>query len=104
MIDFHLFRKVFFQPFILVYIVVDELDSQHTVNLNGCLTSLAVVEPCLCPPSYSALVWIDTHKPWYIEALYVNLQFCKRIDESATGYCSVFGFFFSSADIVLRKT
>ena len=34
-IDLHLFRKVFFQPFVLLYVVVDELDGKLSVYLNG---------------------------------------------------------------------
>jgi hypothetical protein len=71
-----------------------------SVDLYCILSCLTVVEPSLCPPADSAFVWIDTDQPWYVETLYVNLQFRQRINESATRYGSVFGFFFSSADIV----
>ena len=103
-IDLHLLREVFFKPLILLNVVVDELHCQLPVNLYGCLACLAVVEPCLRPPSDPTLVWIYTHQPRYVETLNVNLQLGKRVDESAAGYGTFLSFFFSSADIVLRKT
>ena len=96
MIDFHLLGEILFQPFVFFDILIDELDGQLAVNLDGCFTSLAVVEPRLRPPSDSASVWIDTDQPRYIKALYVNFQFGKGIDKPAAGYGFVIGFFFTA--------
>lgn len=104
MIDLHLLREELFQPFIFLDVIVDELDGQLSVNLYSSFTGLASIEPRLCPPAYAALIGIDTDESLDIETLDVYLQFSQRIYESATGYCPVFCFFFSRADIVLRKT
>jgi len=37
-IDFHLLGEILFEPFVFFNIVIDELDSQLTVNLNGSFT------------------------------------------------------------------
>ena len=104
MIYFHLLGEILFKPFVFFNVLIDELDCQLSINLNGSFSRLTVVEPGFSPPSDTASVRIDTDKSRYVEALNVNLQFCQRINESATGYGSVFSFFFSRADIVLRKT
>jgi hypothetical protein len=96
MIDLHLLRKILFEPFVFFDVVIDELDSQLTVYLNGCFSRLTVVEPCLRPPSDTTLVGINTDESRYIKALYVNLKLGKRIDESTTGYGFVIGFFFNA--------
>ena len=36
--DFHLLGEILFEPFVFFNIVIDELDSQLTVNLNGSFT------------------------------------------------------------------
>ena len=96
MIDFHLLGKILFKPFVFFNVLIDELDCQLSGNLNGSFTCLAIVEPGFCPPSDAASVGIDADKSWYVETLDVYLQFSKRIDESATGYCFVIGFFFTA--------
>ena len=52
-IDLHLLRKVFLQPFILVYLVVDELYRNLNIDFNGGFTILTVVEPGFSPPFQS---------------------------------------------------
>ena len=74
-IDFHLFREIFLQPFVFLDVVVDELDGQISFYLNGCFAFLAVVESSLSPPSDSRLVGIDAHKAWNVEALHIDVQF-----------------------------
>ena len=101
--DFHLLREVFFKPGILFYLVSDELDCHCSGDFNGSFTFLATIEPCLSPPSDTALVGIDADKSGNIEALYVDVQFRKRIDKAAAGYGSLFSFFFSSTDIEERN-
>ena len=96
MIDLHLLGEILFKPFVFFNVLIDELDCQLSVNLNGSFTCLAIVEPGFCPPSDSASVGIDADKSRYVETLDVYLQFGKRIDESATGYCFVIGFFFTA--------
>ena len=95
-IDFHLFREIFLQPFVLLDVVVDELDGQISFYLNSCFAFLAVVEPSLRPPSDSASVGIDTDQPRYIKALNVYFQFGKGIDKPTAGYGFVIGFFFTA--------
>ena len=92
MIDFHLLGKILFKPFVFFNVFIDELDCQLSVNLNGSFSSLAVIEPGFSPPSDSASVRIDTDKSRDAETLDVYFKFCKRINESATGYCFVIGF------------
>ena len=96
MIDFHLLGKILFKPFVFFNVLIDELDCQLSVNLNGSFSRLTVVEPGFSPPSDTASVRIDTDKSRYVETLDVYLQFGKWINESATGYCFVIGFFFTA--------
>ena len=99
----HLLREKLLKPFILVYVLIDEPDGLLTVDFDSRLTRLAIVEPCLGPPSDSAPVRIDTHHSWQVETLDVDFQFGERVDESATGYGFVIGFFFNAWLMVLRK-
>lgn len=92
--DFHLTRKELFQPFVLLYNVMNELDSQLAVDFNSPFTFLFAVEPRLCPPYYAVLVRIDTDCALYIETLYVYFEVCKGIDDALTGYCVISSFFF----------
>ena len=103
MIDLHLLREILFKPFVLFDVLIDELDSQLAVNLYGGFTCFAVIEPCLCPPSYCALVGIDAYQSWNVETLNVYLQFGKGVDKSATGYCFVIDFFFTAWLMLLRN-
>ena len=96
-IDFHLFREIFLQPFVLLDVVVDELDGQISFYFNGCFAFLAVVEPSLSPPSNSRLVGIDAHQPWNIKALHIDVQFSKRVDDATRPYGFVMEFFFRTS-------
>ena len=96
MIDFHLLGEILFKPFVFFNVLIDELDCQLSINLNGSFSCLTVVEPGFSPPSDTASVRIDTDKSRYVETLDVYLQFGKWINESATGYCFVIGFFFTA--------
>ena len=103
MIDLHLLGEVLLQPFVFFYILIDELYRQLTVDFDGGFTRLAVVEPCLRPPSDAASVGIDTYQSRYVEALDVYLQFGKRVYQAAAGYGFVIGFFFTASLMVLRN-
>ena len=96
MIDFHLLGEILFEPFVFFNVLIDELDCQLSVNLNGSFTCLAIVEPGFCPPSDSASVGIDTDQSRYIKALNVYFQFGKGIDKPTAGYGFVIGFFFTA--------
>ena len=96
MIDFHLFGEILFKPLVLLDIVIDEMDGQLPVDLHGCFSRLAVVEPCLCPPSDAGTIGIDADYTRNVETLYVDVEFRKWIDQVTAGYRYVFGFFFSS--------
>ena len=96
-IDFHLFREVLLKPFVLVYLVPDEGKCHLSGYLYACLSVLAVVEPCLCPPAQTDLVRIDANCPWYIETLDCYIKVCKRINQTTVRYCFVVGFFFTSS-------
>ena len=102
-IDFHLFREIFLQPFVLLDVVVDELDGQISFYLNSSFAFLAVVEPSLSPPSDSRLVGIDANQAWNVEALHIDVQFCQWVNYSACRYCPVLCFFFSMALMLDRK-
>lgn len=94
-IHFHLLGEILFEPFVLLDIVIDELDGHLTVYLNGCLSSLAVVEPGFRPPSDTRTVWVNADKTGDVKALHVEVQLCKGIDQVTAGNRYVFGFFFS---------
>ena len=74
MINSHLFGEVFFQPFVIVHMVVDETEGVLKLYLHGCLTDLTVVEPCLGEPPYSCLVTIDADETRDVKALDVDVQ------------------------------
>lgn len=97
-------REELFQPLVFFYVVLYELDSQLTVNLNGTFSSLLSVEPCLCPPYDAVFVRIDTDGALYVEALYVNVEILKRVDDALAGYGVVKSFFLSVSLIAERKT
>lgn len=103
MVNLHLLWEVFFKPFVFFYVVVNELDGELSVYLDGSFSFLGVVEPCLCPPSDARTVWIDADNSRYVEALNVEVKFCQWINESATGYCPVLCFFFSRVLMDDRK-
>ena len=96
-------RKELFQPLVLFDIIVDELDSQLAVNLNGTFSTLLSIEPCFCPPHDAVFVWIDTDGALYVEALYVNVEIFKWVDDTLTGYGEVKSFFLSISLIAERN-
>ena len=101
---FHLTWEELFQPFVLGYIVLYELDGQLAVDFDGSFTFLLAVEPCLCPPHDAVLVRIDTDGTLYVEALYVYVEILERVYYALTGYGVVSSFFFSYSVIVERNT
>ena len=103
MINFHLLGKILFKPFVFFNVLIDELDCQLSVNLDGSFSCLTVVEPGFCPPSDAASVGIYTDKSRYVETLDVYLQFGKRVYQAAADYGFVIGFFFTASLMVLRN-
>lgn len=101
---FHLVREELFQPLVLFYVVLYELDSQLTVYLDGTFSTLLSVEPCLCPPHDAVFVGIDADGALYVKALYVNVEVLKRVDDTLTRYSVVKSFFLSFSLIVERNT
>ena len=97
-------RKELFQPLVLFDIIVDELDGQLAVNLNGTFSTLLSIEPCFCPPHDAVFVWIDTDSALYVEALYVDVEIFKRVDDTLAGYGVVKSFFLSISLIAERNT
>ena len=88
---------MFLQPLILLHLIPDEEHSQLSCYLHACLTFLAVVEPCLCPPSDACLVGIDAHRPWYVEALHLDVKIRERVCQAAVRYGLPVNFFFTSS-------
>ena len=85
MIDFHLLGEILFKPFVFFNVLIDELDCQLSVNLDGSFSCLTVVEPGFCPPSDAASVGIDADKSRYVETLDVKVKFRQRVDDAARG-------------------
>lgn len=102
--DFHLLGEELLQPFVLLHIVVDELDGQGPRYLDGTLPFLASVEPGFCPPYDAVSVGIDADCALDVEALDVNLKISKRVDDALTFYSPVSSFFFSISLIDDRNT
>lgn len=75
-VDFHLLREVLLKPFVLVYLVPYEGKGHLSGYLYACLSSLAVVEPCLGPPAQTHMVGIDAHCPGYVKALDCDIEVC----------------------------
>lgn len=101
---FHLVREKLFQPLVLFYVVLYELDSQLTINLDGTFSTFLPIEPCLCPPYDAVFVGIDADGALYVEALYVNIEVLKRVDDTLTRYGVVKSFFLSFSLIAERNT
>lgn len=101
---FHLMWEELFQPLVLFYIVLYELDGQLTVDFYGSFTFLLSVEPSLCPPYNAVLVWIDTDSTLYVEALNVYIEILERVYYALGCYGVVSSFFFSYSVIVDRNT
>lgn len=104
MIDLHLLGKVLLQPLVFLYLVTYEHDGQLTAYLHTGFTFLAVVEPCLSPPSDTCLVWKNAYSPRYVEALHLNVQVCQRVDLTTVGYGLLVCFFFNSSGHVETNT
>ena len=77
--DFHLLGKELFQPLILLYVIVDELNGQRPCNLYGAFPFLASVEPSFRPPYDAVPVWIYADRPLNIKALDVYLKVGQRV-------------------------
>ena len=100
----HLLGEVCLQPLVLLDDVLDELDSLLAVDLDSPFPFLSAVEPCLRPPDYAILVGIDTDRALDVEALNVEVEVGKRVDDALTLYGEVKSFFLSSSLIVERNT
>jgi len=96
-IHFHLLGEMLLQPFVLLHLVMNEHDGKLTAYLDAGFTFLAVVEPCLGPPSDTCLVGKDAYSPWNIEALHFNGQVCQRVNLTTVGYGLLECFFFNSS-------
>ena len=79
-IDFHLMRKMLFQPSVLVNPVVQEQDGRLPGDFHRRLALFPVVEPGFRPPSDTGPVGIDADKPRYVEALHVDVKPGQRVD------------------------
>lgn len=77
--DFHLLGKELFQPLILLYVIMDELNGQCPRNLYGSFPFLASVEPSFRPPYDAVPVWIYADRPLYVETLNVYLKVSQRV-------------------------
>ena len=97
MIHFHLLWKVFFQPSIFLYPVMDEENGLLQLYLHGAFSFLPVIEPCLCPPSHSCTVWIDAYQPGNVKALNIDVQISKWVDDATCRYGFVMEFFFRTS-------
>ena len=104
MVDLHLFGIELFQPRIFLYTVVEKTDSLLPFDLHRSFPFIAVVEPRLRPEPDPGPVGIDRNQPRDVETLYINLQFCQRVDEATARYGFVIKFFFTSSPIVERYT
>lgn len=103
MIDSHLGGEVFLKPFVIVHMVVNEAEGILKLYLHGSLTDLTVVEPSLGEPSYTSLVAIDTDQTGNVEALNVNIETGKGIDELTVNNRLGLYFFFTSSPIPGRN-
>lgn len=102
--NFHLTREELLQPLILGYNIMDELDSQLSVDLDGSFPFFLTIEPCFCPPNDAVLVGIYAYRSLYVETLNVNIQILKRVYKALAVYCVVSSFFFSCSLKDERKT
>ena len=101
---FHLFGKIFFQPFVLADSIVNELDGEVAVDLDCPLALLLAVEPCFGPPYYAVLVGIDADCALDVETLDVDVEILERVNDTLTFYSPVKSFFLSFSLIVDRNT
>ena len=100
----HLLGEVCLQPLVLLDDVLDELDSLLAVDLDSPFPFLSAVEPCLRPPDYAILVGIDTDRALDVEALNVEVEVGKRVDDALAFYGEVKSFFLSSSLMLERNT
>ena len=100
----HLLGEVGLQPLVLIDDVLDELDSLLAVDLDSPFSFLPAVEPCLCPPYDAVLVGIDTDSALDVEALDVEVEVRKRVDDTLALYGEVKSFFLSSSLMLERNT
>ena len=101
-IDLHLLGKELCEPLVLVNAVEDELYGLLTFYLYTGFTEFVVVEPCLCPPTHSGAVGIDTDQARNIKTLNVNVKFGKWVDDCTYGLLTFF--FFIPSALVERNT
>ncbi len=101
-VNLHLPGKELFQPCVLLDVVLHEPYRLLPLDFDGCLALFTVVEPCLRPPAHTRPVGIDRDKSRYVEALYVDVQFRQRVDDTAVGQGFVMEFFFTSPSAVER--
>ena len=90
----HLLGEVGLQPLVLLDDVLDELDSLLAVDLDSPFSFLSAVEPCLRPPYDAVLVGIDTDSALDVEALDVEVEIGKRVDDALAFYGEVKSFFY----------
>ena len=93
----HLLGEVCLQPLVLLDDVLDELDSLLAVDLDSPFPFLSAVEPCLRPPDYAILVGIDTDRALDVEALNVEVEVGKRVDDALALYGEVKRFLLSNS-------
>jgi len=101
-VDFHLFREVFLQPQVFINSVLYELDCLLPFNLYRTFSFIPIVEPSLCPPSYTCTVGIDRDESWYIKCLDIDIQLSQWVNNSTTYCCFGIKFFFTTSSIVDR--
>lgn len=82
--DSHLLGKELLQPLVLLDVIVDELDGELSRDLDGPLSFLPAVEPCLRPPHDTVAVGINADPSLDVETLDVNLKVGKGIDDTLT--------------------
>ena len=102
--DLHLLGEELLQPLVFLDTVVDELNGELPRDLYGALSLLVTVEPCLCPPHDAVAVGIDADPSLDVEALDVDLEVGKGIDDTLTRYSPLSSFFLSFSVIEDRKT
>ena len=102
--NFHLLGEIFLQPLVLFDVVTNELDGKLPRYLYGSLALALSIEPSLCPPHDAVLVGIDTDSALDVEALDVEVEIGKRVDDALAFYGEVKSFFLSSSLMLERNT
>ena len=103
-VNLHLLGKELGEPLVLVDAVEDELYSLLSFYLHTGFPQFVVVEPCLCPPTHSGAVGIDTDQSRNIETLDVDVEFGEWVYEVAIAYGLLTLFFFIPSALVERNT